>query len=76
VVKSQDSLELGYSSRPNSVRSRDGHMYMNRDVCKQGKPPAEVISRAQNDLFRERRCLLGAFPCIFVRLAANNAALN
>jgi hypothetical protein len=47
---------VGYSSRPNSVRSRDGHMYMNRDVCKQGKPPDEVISRAQNDLFRERRC--------------------
>jgi hypothetical protein len=49
---------------------------MNRDVCKQGKPPAEVISRAQNDLFREPRCQLGAFPCIFVRLAANNAALG
>jgi hypothetical protein len=29
---------------------------MNRDVCKQGKPPAEVISWAQNDLFRESRC--------------------
>ncbi|KAH0822097.1 hypothetical protein GEV33_000694 [Tenebrio molitor] len=41
--------------RPDSVRSRDGHMYMNRDVCKPDKPPAEVISRAQNNLFRESR---------------------
>jgi hypothetical protein len=54
LVRARLQFEIQRRSFPQwSYRS---HMYMNRDVCKQGKPPAEVIFRAQNDLFREPRC--------------------